>query len=447
MTEPEKNHLPDENAEFDASLAAPPPSEAVQPQPVVVAVEPVVVPRWVQAIGLAAALWAIASLAQSAGGVLVVFLVAALVALIINPMVSLLQRIGIPRGLAIGAVFIAFLGLLAGAALLLARPVARQVMAFQADLPALIDSANESLADLQGWLDGRGIGLQVKRPGETALQTLQANVLQGSGDLVAFTGDLLTLMVEASFVLVLTVVIAIYMLLYGPQIGALVRGWMPTGDGTAEDDYPARVQRAVFGYVRGQLLFSFIMGLSAGVALWLFGALGIFPAGKTYAVFFGVFYGLMELIPYLGPVLGATPPVLVALLQGDWQTALWLVLLFVALQQLEGHVVAPQVFGHSLRINPLVVIFALMLGGQLHGIPGALLALPLAAIVRETVLYLRAHLVLEPWGTPSAAILRSPPRPPPVSDAGGTHGWQLSLGSGFRRKVRAIAVRRGRGTH
>ena len=72
------------------------------------------------------------------------------------------------------------------------------------------------------------------------------------------------------------------------------------------------------------------MGVSAGVALWLFGALGIFPAGQTYAVFFGAFYGLMELIPYLGPVLGAVPPVVVALFQGEPLTALWVVLLFVA---------------------------------------------------------------------------------------------------------------------
>nr|WP_255512950.1 AI-2E family transporter [Kribbella sp. VKM Ac-2527] len=97
------------------------------------------------------------------------------------------------------------------------------------------------------------------------------------------------------------------------------------------------------------------MGLKAGTALWVLGALGIFPAGRTYAVFFGVFYGLMELIPYLGLVLGAAPPILVALFQGDPLAALWLALLFVALQQLEGHVVAPQVFGHSLRINPPLV--------------------------------------------------------------------------------------------
>jgi hypothetical protein len=66
-------------------------------------------------------------------------------------------------------------------------------------------------------------------------------------------------------------------------------------------------------------------------------------------------------------------------------------------------VVAPQVFGRTLRINPLLVLAALLIGGQLYGVIGAFVALPLAALARESLLYLRRHLVLEPWGTPSAA--------------------------------------------
>lgn len=380
------------------------------------AVEPVVVPRWVQAVVVVAALWLLAKVAQSAGSVLLIFLVAAVLSLIINPLVRLLQRARVPRGLSIGLVFLAFLATASGVVALLVRPATAQIAAFRDDLPRLIASADASLADLQGWINDRGIGIQIRQPGETALQTLQGSILQGSGDVVALTQDLVTVVIEAGFVLILILVISIYMLLYGQQIGALVRAWMPPGDGSIEDDFPTRVQRAVFGYVRGQLTFSFIMGLSAGVALWLFGAFGIFPAGRTYAVFFGVFYGLMELIPYLGPVLGAAPAVLVALFQGEPQTALWLALLFVALQQLEGHVVAPQVFGHSLRINPLLVLFALLLGGALYGIVGALVALPLAAIVRETVLYLQAHLVMEPWGTPTAATIRARPAIAPAAE-------------------------------
>jgi predicted PurR-regulated permease PerM len=67
------------------------------------------------------------------------------------------------------------------------------------------------------------------------------------------------------------------------------------------------------------------------------------------------------------------------------------------LQQLEGHIVAPQIFGHTLRVNPLLVIFALLIGLQLYGVIGALVALPIAAVLRETAVYLRRHLVLEPW--------------------------------------------------
>ena len=235
-------------------------------------------------------------------------------------------------------------------------------------------------------------------------------MLRGSGDVVSFSRDLLQRLVETSFALILILVISIYMLVYAEQIGNVVRSVMPRGAGTPEDDFPLRVQRAVFDYVRGQLLFSLIMGTTAAVALWIFGVLGIFPDGSRYALFFGAFFGLMELIPYIGPVLGALPPILVALFD-DPLTAIWVALLFLAIQQLEGHVVAPQVFGHSLRINPLLIIFALLFGGQLYGIVGAFVALPVAAILRETVVYLRRHVVLERWPTPAAAS--APPEPPP----------------------------------
>lgn len=431
---------PGPQVEPSPSVPSRDPTGSVSPDdaPAAVRVEAVVVPRWVQAIVVAVALFVLTVVARAAAPVLMIFLIAAVVALIVNPLVTLLERARVPRGIAIGLVFVAFVAALSGAVALLVRPVVAQVSEFQADLPRLIDSANASLADLQRWLNERGIGIQIKAPGETALDTLQASILSGSGDVVAFTRDLVTLIAEAGFVLILTLVIAIYMLLYGKQIGALARNVMPPGDGSVEDDYPARVQRAVSGYVRGQLTFSFIMGLSAGIALWVFGALEIFPAGKTYAVFFGVFYGLMELIPYLGPVLGAAPALLVALFQGELLTALWLLILFVVLQQLEGHIVAPQVFGHTLRINPLIVLFALLLGGHLQGIIGALVALPLAAIARETGIYLRRHLMMEPWGTPTAAVLRGQPAgatvTPPRSEAGPRDiAWASRVGLGLRR--------------
>jgi predicted PurR-regulated permease PerM len=194
---------------------------------------------------------------------------------------------------------------------------------------------------------------------------------------------------------------------------------MPPGDGTPEDDYPRRVQHAVGTYVRGQLLFSLIMGASAGGLLWLLGATDILPGAERYALMFGFYYGIVELLPYVGAVLGLIPPVLAALVT-DPLSAVWVLLAFLALQQLESHLVAPQVYGRSLRINPLLVIFALLFGAEVYGVIGALLALPVAAILRETILYLRRHLVLEPWTEPATA----PAVPPSAPAAPGPEGRQ-----------------------
>src|SRR3712207_4590738 len=128
----------------------------------------------------------------------------------------------------------------------------------------------------------------------------------------------------------------------------------------------------------------------------------------------------MELVPFVGPVLGALPPITVALFD-DPLTAIWVGLLFLALQQLEGHVVAPQVFSYTLRINPLLVIFALLFGAEIYGFVGAIIALPIAATLRETVLYLRRHLVLEPWGEGHLVPVGSgaaSSRPPPCPECG-----------------------------
>ena len=357
----------------------------------------VVVPRWIQLVALPLAVLALYALAKAAGRVLVIFIVAALIALILNPLVSFLQRRRLPRGLAVLAVYVAFFLALSGIGLLLANPISNQVASFSRTVPHLINQANRSLAELQKSANRDGLHIQFIQQGQTALQALGEKVVKGSSSIVSFGGGLLSEGVSAGFDLVLVLVLSVYMLLYGQRIGRLLRRWMPPGDGTPADDYPTLVQNAVARYVGGQLLFSVVMGATTALALYLFGVLGIFPDGRKYAVVFGVFYGLMELVPYIGPIVGALPAVIVALLN-DPISAVWVTLLFIGLQQLEGHIVAPQIFGHTLRINPLLVIFALLIGLQLHGIIGALIALPILAVLRETAVYLNRHLTLEPWG-------------------------------------------------
>jgi predicted PurR-regulated permease PerM len=362
----------------------------------------VVVPRWIQLVLLPVSLLALWALARAAGSVLLVLIVAAVVALILAPTVRLLERT-MPRGLAILLVYILGFAVIGGIGFLLANPVTTQVSRFERNVPEIVANANRELATIQTWLDQRGINVHIKQQGQTALDTLQKDVLKRSGDIVSFSRGLLSGLVTVGFDLVLVLVLSVYLLAYGRQIGELVRRIMPPGDGTPEDDFPLLVQHAVSGYVRGQLLFSLVMGGSAAICLEILGLLGIFPAGKEYAVFFGAFYGLMEFIPYIGPIIGPVPAVLVGLFQNPI-SAIWLIILFVALQQLEGHVVAPQVFRISLRINPILIILALLLGFKLYGVVGGLVALPVIAVLRQTGLYLRRHLVLEPWGTSGVGL-------------------------------------------
>jgi predicted PurR-regulated permease PerM len=376
---------------------------------------PVVVPRWIQLVVLPLALLGLWALARAAGSVLLILLVASVAALVLNPLVRVLEMIHVRRGIAIALVYLSGVAVIVGIGVLLSNPVSTQISHFQDDVPHLVDQANRDLVNVQRWLDRHGINVHIQQQGQTALQTLQKNVLKRSGDILSFSRDLLQ------------------------QIGELVRRIMPAGDGTPEDDYPLLVQRAVFGYVRGQVLFSLIMGASAALCLWIFGMVGIFPDGERFALFFGAFYGLMEFIPYIGPIIGPIPAVAVALFNNPI-SAVWVVLLFVALQQLEGHFVAPQVFGISLRINPILIILSLLIGFQLYGIVGALVALPIAAVIRTTVEYLRRHLVLESWGTPRVdeppLVLEADRCPDCGAPTGGGDAYCRSCGASLEPSVR-----------
>lgn len=387
--------------------AAPLPSPPA-PQVPVSGVEPVVVPRWVQMVLLPLAIIGVYLVLRAAGSVVLLFTIAGLIALLLNPIVHAIQRGPIPRGAAVSIVMISLIAILTGIGFLLASPISDQASTFQRNVPHWVDDANKSLSNLQDWLDRKNIHVRVKEEGQTALQTLGDRISGGTGDIVTFTRDAVQRLVEGVFALILIVVLTVYMLLYGNRIGAVVRAVVPPGDGTPKDDFPTRIQAALFGYVRGQLLFSLIMGTSAGVLLWILGSLGIFPDGKTYALAFGAWYGFAELIPYIGPVLGAAPPVIIAALSGHPLDAVWLIIAFTVLQQLEGHVVAPQVFGQALRINPLLVIFALLLGGSIGGLVGAFIALPIASIVRESVVYFYRHLRFQKWDLPTATQVPPP---------------------------------------
>jgi predicted PurR-regulated permease PerM len=262
--------------------------------------------------------------------------------------------------------------------------------------------AQHDLERLQHWLNTHHLrGIHVERNGQTFLNSI------GTKDVEKYTTKALNwaegaglAVVSLLFSVVLVVVVSIYMLLDMHRLAAAVDRRFPPAPGTTP--LVERMEQALASYVKGQLALSVIIGGSSGLGLWILGTTGAMPNGGKYALLFGVWAGVTELIPYVGPWLGATPPVLYALVQHPL-SALWVVLLFLGIQQLEGHVVVPKVMGHSLRLHPLLVIFGLLAGGEIYGFPGILVALPLLAAARAVWEFFSERVELAPWTDESAA--------------------------------------------
>jgi len=363
------------------------------------------IPRWVQLVGLPLLLvlaWAVAGAVRHA---VFLFLVALLIALLLNPLVRGLGRVWIPRGLAVALVYLAFAAALALAVLALATVVVQQTRHATHHVDSYFTvvsgrthqtGAQHDLARFQHWLNTHHLKrIHVERSGNKFLNSI------GTKDVANYTTKALnwaegaglavvTLLFSALFI----VVVSIYILLDMPRLKAAVDRRFPPGPGGMP--LLERMEHALASYVRGQVLLSLIIGASAGVGLWILSMVGLLPHGGRYALLFGAWAGVTELIPYAGPWLGAIPPIVYALVTHPI-AALWVALLYLGIQQLEGHLVVPNVMGRSLRLHPLLVIFGLLAGGEIYGFPGILVALPLLAAGRAAWGFFAERVELQEW--------------------------------------------------
>jgi predicted PurR-regulated permease PerM len=363
------------------------------------------VPRWVQLVALPLSLLLLWTIAGTVRDVLFLFLVALLIALLLNPVVRTLGRVWIPRGPAVALVYLAFAAAVALATLALATIVVQQTKSASHRVDAYFTvqsghppqtGAEQDLARFQLWLNRNHLsGVHVEKQGDKFLHQV------GLKDVQKYTARALNWAEGAGVAVVtllfdafLIVVVSIYMLLDMQRWADAIDRRFPPRRGTK--GLIERMEEALASYVRGQLLLSLIIGVSVGVGLWILGMVGLMPHGGRYALAFGAWAGVTELIPYIGPWLGALPPLLYALVQHPL-SALWVAILFLGIQQLEGHVVVPNIMGRSLRLHPLLVIFGLLAGGEIYGFPGILVALPLLAAGRAAWEFFNERVELEPW--------------------------------------------------
>jgi putative heme transporter len=364
-----------------------------------------VVPRWIQLVGLPLLLVGLWVVAGAVRHVVFLFLVSALIALLLNPVVRALGRVWIPRGFAVAIVYLTFAAVVALVGIALATVVVNQTKSAsdRVDTYFTVDHGQPPRTDaerdvdrLQSWLDSHGLErVKIRKQAHDFLDNI------GSKDVQKYTTKAIDwaegaglAVVELLFSTVLIIVISVYMLLDMPKLARSVDKRFPPRPGT--QPLLPRIETALVSYVKGQLLLSAIIGTSAGLGLWLLGLLGWLPGGDKYAILFGLWVAFTELIPYLGPWLGALPPVIYALAVHPI-SAIWVVALFLFIHQVEGHIVVPNVMGSALRLHPLLVIFGLLAGGEIYGLPGVFVALPLLAAGRAIWEFFSERVELEPW--------------------------------------------------
>ena len=288
-----------------------------------------------------------------------------------------LTRVWIPRGFGVAIVYVAFAAIVIAAGAAIGTVVVNQTKSSASRVddyftvthgrPYQTD-AYRDVDRFQHWLNTHHLGgIKIEKQGHDLVNRIRKkDVSKYTGKVINFVEGAAIGTIKFLFSLVLVIVVSIYMLLDMPRLRRTVDRRFPPHPGSPS--LLPRIERSLASYVRGQFLLSLIIGTSAGLGLWLLGILGLVPGADRYAVLFGAWVALTELLPYVGPWLGAIPPFIYALVVHPI-SALWVALLFLGIHQIEGHIVVPNVMGGALRSTPLLVIFGLPQAGRFTACP------------------------------------------------------------------------------
>ncbi|WP_102125774.1 AI-2E family transporter [Deinococcus planocerae] len=353
---------------------------------------------WVRAAAFLLAFYVAYRLLGRVATVIVDVLVAFLIAYLANPLLNWLERGRVKRGLGVFFVLLIFAGIftLAGALLV---TVSAQLISLLNTLPDQVGRLGELLDRLGGWLQERGItGLDNARErltdaAQAYLRNLGTNIIPILQNALSSTGSLFNRLVSIGGVvgqILLILLLSIYLMLDYSRVNAALLRFFPRPWQPRVLEFTGLVGTAVGGYVRGQL----VIALFIGIFVWL----GLSLIGIPSAAAIGFLAGAFNIVPYLGPIIGATPALLLALPSG-WVTMLLVIVVFVAANQIEGNFLSPYILSKTTDLHPITVLVAILVGVALLGFTGALLAVPTVAL---------GKLLMEKYYYPSRVYTEGP---------------------------------------
>lgn len=308
--------------------------------------------------------------------VLAPFLVAMIISYVLNPIVCMLSDRKVPRSIAVLLIYAVFLTCLAVILINMIPMLIRQLEELNEHLPEFTMHAQSLMTNLDSKLLPPGI-----RTGMNSwffhMETRLADGISGFMDNIGTTINMLFNVFIIPFLI-------FYILKDFEVFQRTAVSYLPRSRRKAIVTLIKEIDTALGNYVRGQFLVCLIIGV--------FAYIGYMVIGMPYALLFASIVAIFNIVPYLGPFLGAAPALLMA------STISWKMVLLVATvnlicQLLESNVISPQVVGRKLHLHPLLIIFALLVGGQVAGTVGLILAVPVFAVMKVLLQHFFAYYV------------------------------------------------------
>ena len=293
-------------------------------------------------------------------------LAASALAVLALPLCRQLEK-KLPMGVAAAVALLLMLVCAAAAVVGVVLPMAKQVGQLVQMLPSLLEGLQRMLQRLALWLENRGM--------ETA--SLRDGLLVPLGDAAAglVTRAMGTIrgIISGMGRVILSPLLAFYLLRDRRRIGSALTLLLPVQHRARGVRAAREMKRETAAFLRGQLLLSLAVGSMT--------ALGLAITGTPGWLLLGILMGVMEMVPYVGPVLAGVPAVLLAL-QGGWVKGLWTLAVLVVVQEVEGAVLSPRLLGGATALHPLTVLLLVSAGGMIGGTWGMVLVIPAVVSVR-----------------------------------------------------------------
>jgi len=326
-------------------------------------------------------------LLRAFSNVILIFFLAWLIAFLLSPAADAMERRRIPRGLAVLSVYAGLILILVIISGMFTPILIAQGQELEQQMPQDLAEVSTFVNDLETMLAQWGI--QVNLSELFDVKNILQQVQQWGSVILQNTLNVVTSVTGVISNLLLILVISVYVMLEGRQVGTGI-GYMLPPDWRDEWTLLRQaVNQSFGGFVRGQIALSIVYGIGVGIVMLL--------AGVNFAAITALVTTVLAVIPFFGPILGLFLPAVVALFQVPWYVAAIVIVVLVVFQFVLFQVVSPKLMGETVGLSPLLVLGALLVGMQIAGIWGAVFGVPVAAVIYTMARFLHRRLQVA-WG-------------------------------------------------